>query len=692
MLAIKSSGINYHEMTPDDIDRVNYNQKSRKQIIELKISLSQSLLIGNHACLTLVLLTYEKTYKLIIIVAEQIILESFLKKHLMKKVFTLSVAFLVIIITFTVASAQDNIVRYIPSCGGAFGKCGFVRLEGFDRKEEIIPKNYEAAIEFSDGLAGVRIKGKWGFIDIKENIVITPQFDLVGSFSHGLAEVLLDKQVGTINREGKLVIKPQFSRAIPFSENVVIAKEGDWRSGHLQGHEKLENIKDLVSFSSGLYGLYSVQNGWITKPEWEFRIFDRTGKISLIWAKHKDKQSLYGLMRPDGTWQVEPRYDHVQFLMDERAIVGKKEEIKAEQKERDRKSIQGAVDPEGRLVVPLRSWGLAYWKNGFALMNDIETQKEGLLDKAGNLVGNRFFDKVGRGINGIGEVMIDGVWHGIDKHGNIVAHPTENGVYKKCSSGLKLVFVSGKRQFMDINNKPTVPYLLDHIMQFDCDRMTAVEYKGKWGYVDRNGRLLFDPPEFDNQSEFIEGYAVVQKNKKWGIINEQGEFTVQPIYDKLQADGKNIYKVSLPEKEFWINAAGVEQPEPQQQVIDRTSYLSCSEGLKIIPNNSKWPLWGIADTAGKIIIKPQYRAIHCFQNGVAWVPNDAKRQWCPIDPNGVLQDYPKCVTSRYPYIQTLSIPKNFSHDPYENSVLWSRAFLEFGLGLRKEHPRMNGDK
>ena len=616
----------------------------------------------------------------------------------MQNIFAVGAVFFVLAINPQAVFAQKDTVRFMPSCGGAFDQCGFVKMEGFERKEEIIPKKYEAALEFSEGLAGVRLKGKWGFINMKGEIVIAPQFDLVGSFHHDLAEVLIDKKAGLINRQGDLLIEPQFARAIPFSKTVVLAQPGEWRSGYIRGREKLDNIKGQLTFTSNSFGLYSVESGWINKPEWEFGVFDDSGKISLIWAKHKARDSLYGLMRPDGSWQVEPRYEHVQRLCEERAIVrGKKERLPG-QTERDRQILHGAVDPEGKLVVALRPWFLSYWGNGLALAKDSETSKVGLLDKAGKLVGGRFFDQVSRGSNGIGEVMIDGLWHGIDQEGNIVAHPRENEIFKACPSGLKLVYVSGKLQFRDPNGKATLPFLLDtsySLLKFDCNEITSIEHNGKWGYVDRSGRLLFDPPEFDTQHHFRDGHAAVQKNQKWGIINEQGKFTVQPVYDELRYVGKGTFKAALTGKELWIDAKGIEQDEPtrdqEQAAIDRASYLVCPGGLKIIPNNAQGDLWGIADEDNNIIVKPQYRAIHCFQNGVAWVPNEAKRQWCPVSSDGNLQDYPQCVTSRYPYIQTHHYPEQLADDPYESSVLWNRAFLEFGAGLRQEPPRMIGD-
>ena len=587
-------------------------------------------------------------------------------------------AFLVLAMMPRIVWAQDETADFRPSCGGPFDKCGFVLTE------EGPEWKYEAVQTSSEGLAGVRIKGKWGFINMKGEVVVAPEFDLVGAFSHDLAEVLIDGQVGVINRQGDLVVKPQFARAIPFSKDVVIAKPGNWRTVHFRGREKLDNIRRMT-FTSGEYGLYSVKSGWITKPEWEFGVFDDTGKISLIWAKHKERGSLYGLMRPDGSWQVGPSYDHVQVLREDRAVVS-------------RQKAWGAVDSEGKLAVPLRYGWLSYWGNGFGCTREAETRKEGLVDKAGNLVGGRFFDEVSRGRGGIGEVMIDGLWHGIDRQGNLVAHPRDNEVFKECPSGLKLVYVSGKIQFMDMSGKPTVPFLLDasySLFKFDCNKITSIEYNGKWGYVDREGRLLFDPPEFDNQSSFNDGYAAVKKNEKWGIINEQGKFTVEPAYDELRYAGKGAFKATLSGRDIWIDANGIEQgepkPDPEREAVDRASYLACPGGLKIFPNNAEGDLWGLADENDKVVIQPLYRAIHCFRNGVAWVPDDAERQWRPIGSDGAVQDYPQGVTSRYPYIQTHSSPERFADDYYENSVLWSRAFLEFGAGLRKEPPRMIGD-
>jgi hypothetical protein len=66
------------------------------------------------------------------------------------------------------------------------------------------------AEDFSEGLAQVRVKNKWGFIDKSGKMVIKPRFyHQVESFSGGLAYVITqDGRHGYIDRTGKYIWKP----------------------------------------------------------------------------------------------------------------------------------------------------------------------------------------------------------------------------------------------------------------------------------------------------------------------------------------------------------------------------------------------------------------------------------------------------------------------------------------------------
>ena len=96
--------------------------------------------------------------------------------------------------------------------------------------EYAIQPQFDDAWDFSDGLARVRIGGKWGYVNKEGQVVIKPQFDDIWDFSGGLARVRVDGKYGYINREGQYVIKPQFDGAgTGFSEGLApVKKDGKW--------------------------------------------------------------------------------------------------------------------------------------------------------------------------------------------------------------------------------------------------------------------------------------------------------------------------------------------------------------------------------------------------------------------------------------------------------------------------------
>jgi hypothetical protein len=81
---------------------------------------------------------------------------------------------------------------------------------------------------FSEGLAGVKIGDKWGFIDRDGKQVIPPQFDNVYPFSEGLAGVSVQEKYGFIDRSGKQVIPPTFDRAFSFKQGLAPVVMGEY--------------------------------------------------------------------------------------------------------------------------------------------------------------------------------------------------------------------------------------------------------------------------------------------------------------------------------------------------------------------------------------------------------------------------------------------------------------------------------
>jgi hypothetical protein len=88
-----------------------------------------------------------------------------------------------------------------------------------------------AVTDFSEGLAGVQIGEKWGFIDKTGKVVIEPTFEAVQKFSEGFAAVRLGCAWGFIDHVGVFAIKPQFRHATEFSDGLAAVDTAGPASG-----------------------------------------------------------------------------------------------------------------------------------------------------------------------------------------------------------------------------------------------------------------------------------------------------------------------------------------------------------------------------------------------------------------------------------------------------------------------------
>lgn len=60
----------------------------------------------------------------------------------------------------------------------------------------------------------------------------------------------------------------------------------------------------------------------------------------------------------------------------------------------------------------------------------------------------------------------------------------------------------------------------------------------RFGLKNSNDKVLL-PPVYHMIGAFINGFAIVMKDKKMGIVNQKGDFVLPLTYDKIESQSRN---------------------------------------------------------------------------------------------------------------------------------------------------------
>jgi len=558
-------------------------------------------------------------------------------------------------------SPAQTVEPQLVAVSAPFGQCTYAENRG----ETGSGPAFEICGRFSEGLAQVRIEGRFGYVDRDLRVVIEPRFQSAGPFRQGRAEIILDGKAGIIDREGRFVVEPAFARIIPFTGDTFIARalvagqvSGDLPTW-LPGLDRLE--------LSGVHGgLFDPAKGWLTGQGLEFNFFDEAER-GLIWARSVavDPET-WGLLRADGTWQVTPRYSHTQSISEGRAVV------------RDATGASGAVDADGVLVIPATFQWLGYWRGGYGWAK--RDGREAIVRPDGTLLAGQYFEKVEISDEGLlPRVRIGGLWRSVGPDGTII-DDDRGAVLFECPGGFRFRQHARGIEISHAGHaRPIGVYDDTYFGQRSCGTALSVRRDGKWGFILADGTPLPATPEFDNTYGFGGERSFVQQSGLWGIIDDKGQFIVPPTWSELSGSG-DIWRAKLGSETVLIDRNGNPTVEPRP---DHTLALNCGDRVKFFTENG---LWGLRD-AGRIMIPARYRALSCFGSGVSYAVKPGAKAWCPLGSDGEDRDAPPCLDTYYSITASHSWPEAFAEDPFESSVSWNRAMLNYGIGKRAEPPQ-----
>ena len=189
---------------------------------------------------------------------------------------------------------------------------------GFNRNgSAVIAPQFLYATHFSEGLALVKSKTGWGYIDEKGAFVVEPKFTNAEPIRDGIGKVYLDKKCGIVSNKGAVLLEPIYDSIVfGYYDNYVYLNKlvGQANDDFSQMtpiiYKRFEANRSFVSAekSNGLWDIYHkdtlVLEDLQTPVDYDHYLFNsNTGLLK--------KNGKYGVYRADLGWIFEPQFDTI---------------------------------------------------------------------------------------------------------------------------------------------------------------------------------------------------------------------------------------------------------------------------------------------------------------------------------------------------------------------------------------------
>lgn len=359
---------------------------------------------------------------------------------------------------------------------------------------------------YYSGLAAVENSNHlWGFVNEIDEQVISCQYHAVRDFHEGFAGVYDGRACGFINREGVLAIPCIYKKQYMYLS--YINYDGWWPIGDF--HDGLAPACKVISeFNQYMRSLFIVKDVW-------------------------------GYIDTKGNEVINFKYYSVGDFKEGRAIVSlccNEYDI---------------IDKYGNEIAPYRFFSIGEYRNGLALVK--YGQWYGYINNNGVMVIPCQYYKARSFSEGLAFVLSErqeNEFRIIDTSGNTVLFSKVYNDALEFSEGLLPVRKGKKWGFIDKDGVEKI------LIKYDCakcfvDGIAKVELFGIDGMIDKKGRSVVIHNEIelhmqiDIVGEFKSGYALINHDGKYGLIDNSGSLVVDPDYDFIGNLFDRLVKVSV---------------------------------------------------------------------------------------------------------------------------------------------------
>lgn len=418
----------------------------------------------------------------------------------------------------------DNII-YDPEVEIFLAKKGIL-CQYYDKNLKLLCSGkYQNALNFSEGLAAVQEKDKFGYIDLTGKYIIEPQYQTATSFHKGTAYVNKPDFTGFIDTTGKELVTAPKGDCVAWGNNgshiFRIAKDYSIIdiSGKILSTFNADNIKELklggFLIQKGKESTFADDNlNIITKVKADSFTELPNGLIEITRQKHGF--SIGGLLTTA-----------IAFGTHSGTFGNNTNLIRNTTK-------HGYLDNSGTEIIPTKNDYTGAFFNGKALV--MKGDKYGYVDAKGQYIVPLEFDDVS--IFGLYDqdttVVVKDEKYGIyDINQGLLGYGLENA--KNFVNGLAPVCIGdNKWGYMDKTGNKVIRAKFELATPFYEDHAT-VKINGKYRIIDKNGDTIAELPNtVQDIKPLKKGSALIKIDDKWGLIDTNGNMLMAPTYKNIK--------------------------------------------------------------------------------------------------------------------------------------------------------------
>jgi hypothetical protein len=485
---------------------------------------------------------------------------------------------------------------------------------------------YDFVTKFGENAFRVKKGDFQGVVNDKGVVIVPLIYDYISNLNSSVAIARKGKKHGIVNLNGEVVIPIAFPPSLELNDNNARYKDTSGNlqlfvfdeNGQMANNTKFSNMKSLKVRSSGQRRTGRRQAAPITGvPTFDpFQISD-----SLRWKFH-------GGARKWGLWHIQekrykftPQWANVQVLREQGISIVRKQ----------KQNIGGRLNT-GRIRLKVHE------------VYGVFTNVHGLPVTAMEFLDIRITDFTTRNLSVARCVFVGGSQGVIESNGRVLtrgyAYIGEfvEGKARATKKGQLLVDLEGKKKrpigraaahfnsFMatchfDNDDDPKYYKMFEEKGVLYCDN-------AKWGYLDTFG-VVHSALKYDYVENYSNDRALIRKDGKWGMLDEEGNEVLKPAYDNFNFLPNSKRKLFFIAQNRVLHGA----IDSNANVIVPVKYLKVRayhEDRIAVKNIAG--RWGFVNRTGQEVVKAQYRVAHDFSEGLAVIFD--KSRWGAINPSG----------------------------------------------------------